>query len=130
MHLPLILKPNGKGKLSKRDGLKDGYPVFPIKFKELHLGFKERGFLPEGMVNYLALLGWNSGTENEIFSLTDLTKYFSIKRVQKGGARFDYEKACWINQQHISKSSVKSLMEQKSVKEILEKVDKLSLIHI
>ena len=130
MHLPLILKPNGKGKLSKRDGLKDGYPVFPIKFKELHLGFKERGFLPEGMVNYLALLGWNSGTENEIFSLTDLTKYFSIKRVQKGGARFDYEKACWINQQHISKSSVKSLMEQKSVKEILEKVDKRMHINI
>ena len=130
MHLPLILKPNGKGKLSKRDGLKDGYPVFPIKFKELHLGFKERGFLPEGMVNYLALLGWNSGTENEIFSLADLTKHFSIKRVQKGGARFDYEKACWINQQHISKSSVKSLMEQKSVKEILEKVDKRMHINI
>ena len=130
MHLPLILKPNGKGKLSKRDGLKDGYPVFPIKFKELNLGFKERGFLSEGMVNYLALLGWNSGTENEIFNLSDLTKYFSIKRVQKEEQRFDYEKACWINQQHISKSDVKTLMEQKIVKEILEKVDEKKRINI
>ncbi|PWH11214.1 glutamate--tRNA ligase [Bacteroidetes bacterium SCGC AAA795-G10] len=130
MHLPLILKPNGKGKLSKRDGLKDGYPVFPIKFKELNLGFKERGFLSEGMVNYLALLGWNSGTENEIFNLSDLIKYFSIKRVQKGGARFDYEKACWINQQHISKSDVKTLMEQKIVRETLEKVEEKKRINI
>ena len=130
MHLPLILKPNGKGKLSKRDGLKDGYPVFPIKFKELNLGFKERGFLSEGMVNYLALLGWNSGTENEIFNLKDLIKNFSMKRVQKGGARFDYEKACWINQQHISKSDVNTLMEQKSVKEILEKINEKKRIDI
>ena len=130
IHLPLILKPNGKGKLSKRDGLKDGYPVFPIKFKELNLGFKERGFLPSGMVNYLALLGWNSGTDNEIFSLTDLIKNFSIKRVQKGGARFDYEKACWINQQHISKSDVISLLEQKSVKEIFENVDEKKHINV
>ena len=130
IHLPLILKPNGRGKLSKRDGLKDGYPVFPIKFKELNLGFKERGFLSGGMVNYLALLGWNSGTDNEIFSLTDLIKNFSIKRVQKGGARFDYEKACWINQQHISKSDVKSLLEQKSVKDILEKINEKKRIDI
>ena len=130
MHLPLILKPNGKGKLSKRDGLKDGYPVFPIKFKELSLGFKERGFLSEGMVNYLALLGWNSGTENEIFNLKDLIKNFSMKRVQKGGARVDYEKACWINQQHISKSDVKALMEQKNVKEILEKINEKKRIDI
>jgi len=128
--LPLILKPNGKGKLSKRDGLKYGYPVFPIKFKELNLGFKERGFLSEGMVNYLALLGWNSGTENEIFNLSDLTKYFSIKRVQKGGARFDYEKACWVNQQHISRADLKTLMEQKIVQEILEKEDEEKRINI
>tara|TARA_B100000886_G_scaffold330328_1_gene280669 strand:- start:109 stop:1587 length:1479 start_codon:yes stop_codon:yes gene_type:complete len=130
VHLPLILKPNGKGKLSKRDGLKGGYPVFPTKFKELSLGFKERGFLSEGVVNYLALLGWNSGTGNEIFSLADLTKYFSIKKVQKGGARFDYEKACWINQQHISKSDVKFLMEQEIVKEMLERVDENKRINI
>ena len=81
------------------------------------------------MVNYLALLGWNSGTENEIFNLSDLIKYFSIKS-SKGGARFDYEKACWINQQHISKSDVKTLMEQKIVKEILEKVDEKKRINI
>ena len=80
MHLPLILKPNGKGKLSKRDGLKDGYPVFPIKFKELSLGFKEKGFLSEGMVNYLALLGWNSGTENEIFNMSDLTYLYKSSK--------------------------------------------------
>ena len=114
--LTINFKTQWEGKTIKKRRFKRWVPVFPIKFKELNLGFKRRGFLSEGMVNYLALLGWNSGTENEIFNLSDLTKYFSIKRVQKGGARFDYEKACWINQQHISKSDVKTLMEHKIVK--------------
>ncbi len=130
MHLPLILKPNGKGKLSKRDGLKDDYPVFPIKFRDTNPGFKERGFLSEGMVNYLALLGWNSGTENEIFDLKDLIKHFSIKKIQKGGARFDYEKACWINQQHILKSDLRSILDQNIVKKTLEKADEKKHLNI
>lgn len=110
MHLPLILKPSGKGKLSKRDGEKEGFPVFPLQWKE-SIGYKEKGFLPESMVNYLALLGWNSGTEDELFSLAELEKRFSVSGVQKGGARFDYEKARWINHQHLQKKSSEDLLQ-------------------
>ncbi|MCE2675509.1 MAG: glutamate--tRNA ligase, partial [Sediminibacterium sp.] len=96
-HLPLILKPEGSGKLSKRDGERLGFPVFAMDWndpitKETTIGFKEKGFLPEAFINFLALLGWNDGTDKEIFSLDELIKSFDIERVHKGGAKFDYEK--------------------------------------
>ena len=105
-HLPLILKPDGNGKLSKRDGDRLGFPVFAMnwtdpKTNETTGGFKEMGFLPQAFVNMLAMLGWNSGTEQEIFSLDELVAKFSIERVHKGGAKFDFEKAKWFNQQYI-----------------------------
>ncbi|MEN9685484.1 MAG: hypothetical protein RLZZ28_1270 [Bacteroidota bacterium] len=107
-HLPLILKPDGNGKLSKRDGDRLGFPVFAMDWtdpatKETTTGFKEKGFLPEAFVNLLAMLGWNDGSDNEIFSLTELTEKFSIERVHKGGAKFDYEKAKWYNHEWIKK---------------------------
>ncbi len=105
-HLPLILKPTGKGKLSKRDGAKFGIPVFPLEWdpgkdEDIYSGFREFGFLPEAVINFLAFLGWNPGTEQEIFSITELIEAFSIKRIVKSGARFDYDKAKWYNQQYI-----------------------------
>jgi glutamyl-tRNA synthetase len=111
-HLPLILGPNGK--LSKRDGAKYGFPVFAMnwtdpKTNELTEGFKEKGFLPEAFINLLALLGWNDGTEQEIFTKEELIQKFSIERVHSGGAKFDYEKAKWFNHEWIKKSSVDSL---------------------
>jgi glutamyl-tRNA synthetase len=105
-HLPLILKPDGHGKLSKRDGERLGFPVFAMNWNdpktgETIEGFREKGFLPEAFINILAVLGWNDGTEQEIFSLDELVEKFSIDRVHKGGAKFDYEKAKWYNQQYI-----------------------------
>ena len=105
-HLPLILKPNGKGKLSKRDGNNLGFPVFPIQWKNEIVGYKEEGYLPEGVLNFLALLGWNDGSENEIFSLEELVSLFDLKRVHLAGARFDPEKNKWFNQQHIQRLSL------------------------
>jgi len=102
-HLPLILKPTGKGKLSKRDGDKGGFPVFPLEWKteeSISRGFKEDGYLPEAVVNFLAFLGWNPGTEQELFTLEELVKSFDLKRVNKAGAKFDPEKAKWFNQQY------------------------------
>lgn len=109
IHLPLILKPEGKGKLSKRDSEKGGFPIFPLKWKE-KIGYKELGFISSGLINYLSLLGWNPGTEEEIFSLQGLIKRFKIEGVQKGGAKFDYNKAKWINQKHISKMSLETFV--------------------
>ncbi|HEX7905385.1 MAG TPA: glutamate--tRNA ligase [Chitinophagaceae bacterium] len=111
-HLPLILGPNGK--LSKRDGAKYGFPVFAMnwtdpKTNDLTEGFKEKGFLPEAFINLLALLGWNDGTEQEIFSKKELIEKFSIERVHSGGAKFDYEKAKWFNHEWIKQSGVASL---------------------
>jgi glutamyl-tRNA synthetase len=108
-HLPLILKPDGNGKLSKRDGDRLGFPVFAMdwtdpKSGEVTKGFKEIGFLPEAFINMLAMLGWSSGTEQEIFTLAELEQAFSIERVNKGGAKFDFEKAKWYNQQHLLKA--------------------------
>ncbi|MFN5428646.1 MAG: glutamate--tRNA ligase, partial [Bacteroidota bacterium] len=105
-HLPLILKPDGHGKLSKRDGDRLGFPVFAMDWKdpasgETTQGFKEKGFLPQAFVNMLALLGWNAGTDQEIFSMDELVQTFSMSRVHKGGARFDYEKAKWFNHEWI-----------------------------
>lgn len=105
-HLPLILKPDGNGKLSKRDGDRLGFPVYAMDWKdpqsgELTKGFKEIGFLPEAFNNLLALLGWNAGTEQEIFSMQELISNFSLERVHKGGAKFDFEKAKWFNHEWI-----------------------------
>jgi glutamyl-tRNA synthetase len=105
-HLPLILKPNGKGKLSKRDGDRLGFPVFPIQWKGEIMGYKEEGYLPIAVLNFLALLGWNDGGENEIFSLEELISLFDLKRVHLAGARFDPEKNKWFNQQHIQRLSL------------------------
>ena len=112
-HLPLILKPDGNGKLSKRDGDRLGFPTFAMdwtdpKTNELATGFKERGFLPEAFVNMLAALGWNDGTGQEIFTMQELIEKFSIKRVHKGGAKFDYEKAKWYNGEWIKKMPIAS----------------------
>jgi glutamyl-tRNA synthetase len=108
-HLPLILKPDGHGKLSKRDGERLGFPVFAMNWKdpgtgETTRGYKETGFLPEAFVNMLALLGWNAGNDQEIFSMEELIQAFSMSRVHKGGARFDYEKAKWFNHEWIKRS--------------------------
>jgi glutamyl-tRNA synthetase len=108
-HLPLILGPSGK--LSKRDGAKYGFPVFAMNWNdpktgELTEGFREKGFLPEAFVNMLAMLGWNDGTEGEVFSLDELVHRFSIEKVHKGGAKFDYEKAKWFNHEWIKKLPV------------------------
>ena len=105
-HLPLILKPDGNGKLSKRDGDRLGFPVFAmnwadIKTGEITKGFREIGFMPQAFVNMLAMLGWNDGTGQELFTLEDLIEKFSIERVHKGGAKFDFEKAKWFNHQYI-----------------------------
>ncbi len=99
-HLPLIMKPVGKGKLSKRDGEKMGFPVFPLTWND-SIGYKEAGYFPEAVINFLALLGWNPGTEQEIFSLEELISTFSLERVNKSGARFDPEKTKWYNQHYL-----------------------------
>src|SRR5688572_23507064 len=124
-HFPLILGPNGK--LSKRDGAKYGFPVFAMnwtdsKTNELTEGFKEKGFLPEAFINLLALLGWNDGTEQEIFTKEELIEKFSIERVHSGGAKFDYEKAKWFNHEWIKrfevrglKFEIKNLLEEKGI---------------
>lgn len=113
-HLPLILKPDGNGKLSKRDGDRLGFPVFAMNWQdpktgELSQGFKERGFLPEAFINMLALIGWNDGTGQELFSLEELIEKFSMERVSKAGAKFDFEKAKWFNQEYIKKTANNSL---------------------
>lgn len=107
-HLPLILKPQGNGKLSKRDGDKLGFPIFPLQWKTesgIALGYKEQGFFPEAVINFLALLGWNDGTEQEIFSLEELIEKFDLTRVNKSGAKFDPEKNKWYNHQHLIKKT-------------------------
>jgi len=106
-HLPLILKPDGNGKLSKRDGDRLGFPVFPLSWTDpasgtLFHGYREAGYLPEAFINMLALLGWNPGTEKELFSMEELVQAFSIERVGKHGSKFDPEKAKWFNHQYIN----------------------------
>ena len=107
-HLPLILKPIGNGKLSKRDGDKMGFPVFPLEWKTeegISSGYREKGFFPEAVVNFLALLGWNDGTEKELFSLEELVQNFDLNRVHKAGAKFDPEKNKWFNHQYLMQQS-------------------------
>jgi glutamyl-tRNA synthetase len=113
-HLPLILKPDGNGKLSKRDGDRLGFPVFAMNWtvpgtSELTKGFREMGFLPEAFINMLAMLGWNDGTDQELFTLDELVQKFSIDRVHKGGAKFDFEKAKWFNHEWIKRSEASKL---------------------
>ena len=115
-HLPLILKPSGKGKLSKRDGDKEGFPVFPLQWKdpktgEISSGYREDGYLSEAVVNMLAFLGWNPGTEQELFSLEELIQQFSLQKVHKAGAKFDPEKTKWFQQQHFQELSLEDIVE-------------------
>jgi len=109
-HLPLIMKPTGKGKLSKRDGEKMGFPVFPLSWGA-SVGYREEGYYPEAVINFLALLGWNPGTEQELFQLQELTNEFSLERVHKGGARFDPEKTKWYNHQYLQQQDENLLAE-------------------
>lgn len=105
-HLPLLLKPDGNGKLSKRDADMHGFPVFPLEWKnpdggEMVRGFREDGYLPEAMINFLAMLGWNPGTHQEMFTMEELIKEFSLEKISKSGAKFDINKAKWFNQQYL-----------------------------
>lgn len=136
-HLPLLLKPEGNGKLSKRDGDRLGFPVFPLEWVdpgsgERSQGFRESGYLPEAVINFLAFLGWNPGTEQEIFSLEELTTAFSFDRCSKSGARFDLEKAKWYNHQYILRMPDNQLAEifrkellQKGINRPLETVTRI-----
>jgi glutamyl-tRNA synthetase len=134
-HLPLLLKPTGSGKLSKRDGDKFGFPVFPLEWKSsdgVSRGYREDGYFPEAFVNMLALLGWNPGTEQEILLMDELIAQFSLERVSKSGARFDPEKAKWFNAQYIKSKNDKELaklyqpiLEQKGIAVSTEKLEKI-----
>ena len=113
-HLPLLLKPEGKGKLSKRDGDRLGFPVFPLEWHdpktgEVSSGYRESGYFPEAVVNFLALLGWNPGTEQELFSLEELVEVFDISKCSKSGAKFDYQKGIWFNHEYILRKSTEEI---------------------
>ena len=114
-HLPLLLRPDGNGKLSKRDGDRLGFPVFPTNWTtaegELYSGYREKGYLPEAFINMLAFLGWNPGTNQELFSLTELEEAFTLERVGKAGAKFDAEKTKWFQQQHLRNKSNEEIVE-------------------
>lgn len=136
-HLPLLLKPDGNGKLSKRDGDRLGFPVFPLQWKdpksgETSSGYREAGYFPEAVVNFLALLGWNSGTDQEFFSMDELIQQFSLEKVSKSGAKFDYEKGKWFNHKYLQNSSIEDLtylfqqiLVEKDIIEDSEKVQKI-----
>ncbi len=127
-HLPLLLKPDGNGKLSKRDGDRLGFPVFPLEWTnpengEVSSGYRERGFLPEAFINMLAFLGWNPGTSQELFSMAELIEAFDLDRVGKAGAKYDFEKAKWFNQQyikHLSHDAIGSLLQAQAADANLE----------
>ncbi|KJD36734.1 glutamyl-tRNA synthetase [Tamlana sedimentorum] len=127
-HLPLILKPTGKGKLSKRDGDKLGFPVFPLEWKspegDISRGYKEDGYFPEAVVNFLAFLGWNPGTEQELFSLEELVEAFNLNKVNKAGARFDPDKTKWFNHHYMQEQDNLKLAEAfKNHQEELKTID-------
>jgi len=116
-HLPLILKPSGKGKLSKRDGDKEGFPVFPLNWKdpktgEVSMGYREEKYLPETVVNMLAFLGWNPGTDQELFRLDELVESFDLTQVNKAGAKFDIQKTLWFQQQYIHKAPIQYFIQE------------------
>ena len=136
-HLPLLLKPDGNGKLSKRDGDRLGFPVFPLEWKDpksgdTSSGYREAGYFPDAVVNFLALLGWNSGTDQEIFSMQELINLFSLDRVSKSGAKFDYEKGKWFNHKYLQNKSLEEVTDQYQhilvEKEIIEDSDKVQKI--
>ena len=139
-HLPLLLKPQGQGKLSKRDGDKFGFPVFPLLWNapngETAMGYREEGYFPEAFINMLALLGWNPGTEQELFTMEELIEAFSLEKVSKSGARFSHDKAKWFNAQYMKKADDKSLapglqkmLSEKGIDTTLERAEKaVSLI--
>lgn len=108
-HLSLILKPTGKGKLSKRDGVEGGFPIFPLSWED-STGYKEEGFFPESVINMLALLGWSPGTEQEIFSLKELETVFDLTKVSKSGARFSKDKAIWFNHHYLQEQATENLL--------------------
>ena len=136
-HLPLLLKPEGKGKLSKRDGDRLGFPVFPLEWHdpksgEISSGYREKGYFPEAVLNFLALLGWNPGTEQELFTLDELVAAFDISRCSKAGAKFDYQKGIWFNHEYILKKSNEEIaglfapiVANNGVEESLERVTKV-----
>ena len=136
-HLPLLLKPDGNGKLSKRDGDRLGFPVFPLDWEDpvtnaVSSGYREAGYFPEAVVNFLALLGWNSGTDQEIFSMQELIEQFSLERVSKSGAKFDYEKGKWFNHKYLQTKPIEELTDifqhilvQKDIIEDSGKVSKI-----
>ncbi len=136
-HLPLLLKPDGKGKLSKRDGDRLGFPVFPLewtdpKTNEKSSGFRESGYLPEAVINFLALLGWNPGNEQEIMSIEELVKLFDLSRCSKSGAKFDYQKGIWFNHEYILNKSNDEIatyfvpiLEKEGINEPFERVSKV-----
>lgn len=148
-HLPLLLKPEGKGKLSKRDGDRLGFPVFPLEWKdpktgEVSSGFRESGYFPEAVINFLALLGWNPGTEQELFTLEELVNAFDITKCSKSGARFDYQKGIWFNHEYILHKSNEeiaklfaSVVANNGVDETLERItlvvsmmkDRVNFVH-
>ena len=115
-HLPLLLKPDGNGKLSKRDGDRLGFPVFPLEFHNqkdgtVSSGYRESGYLPEAVINFLALLGWHGSGDQEMYTMDELIKDFSLDRVSKSGAKFDYEKGKWFNHQYLQLRSNEELAE-------------------
>jgi len=114
-HLPLLLKPVGNGKLSKRDGDQLGFPVFPLQWKdpassEISSGYRESGYFPEALINFLALLGWNAGTDQELFSMDEMIQLFKIEEIHKAGAKFDYQKGIWFNQNYLRKKNADDLL--------------------
>ena len=132
-HLPLILKPTGKGKLSKRDGAKFGFPVYPLNWEEnsvVYKGFKEEGYLAEALNNYMAFLGWSNEDEKEVYSLNELIESFSIDGINKSGAKFDPEKLLWLNSQHIQSMGNEKLsgMVSKEMNVPIEKASKIAVM--
>ena len=136
-HLPLLLKPEGKGKLSKRDGDRLGFPVFPLKWHdpktgEVSSGYRESGYFPEAVINFLAFLGWNPGTEREMYSIDELAELFDITKCSKAGARFDYQKGIWFNHEYILAKSAAEIAEifapivaENGVDESMERITKV-----
>mgnify|MGYP000129664445 CR=1 FL=1 len=134
-HLPLILKPDGKGKLSKRDGDRLGFPVFPTNWtnpetNEVSSGYREAGYFPSGFLNMLALLGWNPGTPQELFSLDELIDAFSLERVGKSGAKFDFDKTKWFNQQYLRATTDEKLAEMLRDEVLSEKAIEADMIFV
>ncbi len=136
-HLPLLLKPEGNGKLSKRDGDRLGFPVFPLEWKdpksgETSTGYRETGYLPEAVINFLALLGWNPGNDQEVLSLNELIELFSLEKCSKSGAKFDYKKGEWFNHQYVQLKSNKEIadlflpvLEEKQISAPCSQVEKI-----